>query len=253
MPATHAPANPLSRQPAPLARIRPSLACGGGMAGGQGEGHSNAFPGHARHSNRHRAVPLSPSLACALAAGEGWPAARERGTSTASPRACSLPSLPRVQPACLTDTVLSRSLPPSRALLPRGRDGRRPGRGAPTPCPAEPPANPRPLPAYVPPSLAGEGWPEARERGTQTPFLATPATPNATVLYRSLPPSRALLPRGRDGRRPGRGAVKPNAPHACLATPARVLVSVPPSLAGEGWPEAREGGTTTRGTLTFPS
>ena len=109
---------PVSPTPCCPAHVPLSRAChgeaqrsrtsrGGGMASGQGGGHSNAFPGPARHSNRHRTVPLT--------------------------------SLSRVQLACLTDTVLSRSRPSLACLSrrsaakpdePRGRDGQRPGRGA---------------------------------------------------------------------------------------------------------------------------
>ena len=121
-------------------------------------------------------------------------------------------------PDCLVQPArVLVSVPPSRALLPRGRDGRRPGRGA----------------------LKRLSWP-------RPPLQSTPCCPAL-----SLPRVR-----GRDGRRPGRGALTPCLP-ACLASPgacsrlsrhpaprSRLRPSLACALAaGEGWPEARERGT----------
>jgi hypothetical protein len=160
-----------------------------------------------------------PSLACMSrrsgakpgeAAGEGWPEARERGTSSSpttpaqfDTRMSPHPSLPRVH------VTAKRS---EAGREPRGRDGRMPVRGALHPCPLRRPRSTPTCLRLVPPSRAPAAGEGPRSGGEGHLALAHYACP-----VRHLHVNVSSLPRVRS--RGGGMAGGQGGGHSCLAHP----------------------------------
>ncbi len=186
-----------------------------GRIGGTGLRPVGPYPARrfafSRLSHRHRIAQLCPSPACE-AAGEGWPKAREGGTS-ASPRPTFCQHLPA--PLC-----------PSPACEAAGEGGRRPGgghfrasdpvllvttRGALQPRPAQPCATvllarSAPLLRAKPRGRVAEG----REGGTSASLSHAcnpqhPAQPRPSLACMSRRSAAKPGAAGEGGRRPGGG------------------------------------------------
>ncbi len=88
------------------------------MASGQGGGHFGlAYPG--LPATPPPSPGITPSLACALAAGEGWPAAREGGTSATLSQPFRLHPYPHRTTPASTVSTYSPASPSTRLIFPR--------------------------------------------------------------------------------------------------------------------------------------
>gem|GEM_PF-1831373 len=233
----------VSRHPAHLARIRPSPACEAlrrGRIGGTGRGPVGPYP--ARRFTFSLPLLSTSSLlgsvppSRALAAGEGWPAAREGGTH-ALPTGMSRPPRPP-----FPDSSLSR-------VRSRG-GGMAEGQGGGHLRLAHRDVPPNPHLALLRPSLAcscrGGGVAGGRGEGQSNQTPTTTASPHPNLAR--LRPSLACPCRG-GGMASGQGGghpslAQPNAsPHPDLA---RFRPSLACSCRGGGWPEAGERGSQTK-------